>query len=106
MEFIYDKHRIYAEDEAGKLLAEVTFPIENGVADITHTFVDASLGGQGIAGQLMELVAAHLHEKGLKAKLSCSYALKWFSQHPEHQGLFYWSCGETQGMVVPKRREE
>ena len=47
MDFQHEKGRIFALDADGKLLAEVTFPAENGVATITHTFVDDSLRGQG-----------------------------------------------------------
>ena len=52
MKFQYEAERIYAEDEAGRLLAEVTLPVKDGVANITHTFVDDSLRGQGVAALL------------------------------------------------------
>ena len=51
MEFQYEKERIFACDEAGKVIAEITFPVSQGVADINHTFVDGSLRGQGVAGK-------------------------------------------------------
>ena len=38
--------RIYAEKD-GTLVAEITFPEQDGVAVIDHTFVDDSLRGQG-----------------------------------------------------------
>lgn len=42
-------------DPEGTVLAEVTFPAEDGsVVNINHTFVDESLRGQGIAGKLLE----------------------------------------------------
>lgn len=49
MEFQHERERIFALDEQGKLVAEVTFPVSEGVADIDHTFVDQSLRGQGVA---------------------------------------------------------
>jgi len=92
MEFRYEAERIYAEDEAGHLLAEVTFPVKDGVANISHTFVDDSLRGQGVAALLMEAAVQHIREQKLKAKLTCSYAIKWFEGHTEHYDLLYWSC--------------
>ena len=53
MEFRQEPGRIWAEDQDGKLLAEILFPSREGKASITRTFVDDSLRGQGIAGKLM-----------------------------------------------------
>ena len=87
MEFHYDAERIYALDAGGKLIAEITFPITDGIASIDHTFVDRSLRGQGIAGQLMEAAVAQLRRAGLKITLTCPYAVKWFEDHPEQADL-------------------
>lgn len=55
-----EENRLYAEDVDGALLAETTFPpAGEGVVDIDHTYVDESLRGQGIAGQMMETVGGH-----------------------------------------------
>lgn len=77
----------FATDETGKLLAEVTFPEQEGIAVINHTFVDGSLRGQGVAGQLLRAVADTLRQDGRKAKVTCSYAVHWFETHPEEQDL-------------------
>jgi len=87
MEFQHESGRIFALDGDGKLIAEVTFPTTDGVADIDHTFVDASLRGQGVAGKLLAAAAEQIRADGLKAKATCSYAVKWFDQHPEEQDL-------------------
>ena len=88
MQFQETDGRIWAEDQAGKLVAEITFPeTRPGVADIDHTFVDASLRGQGAAGRLVEAAAAQLRRRGMKAVLTCSYAQKWFGDHPEQGDL-------------------
>lgn len=92
MKFQYEAERIYAQDETGKLMAEVTFPVKDGVANITHTFVDDSLREQGVATQLLEAAVQSIREQKLKAKLSCPYAIKWFESHSEHFDLLYWSC--------------
>ena len=87
MEFQYERERIFALDEQGKLVAEVTFPVSEGVADIDHTFVDQSLRGQGVAGQLLEAAVRQIRAEGLRAKATCSYAVKWFEEHPDQSDL-------------------
>lgn len=88
MEFIHQEHRIYAEDENGKLLAEVTFPASGDDAVcITHTFTDPSLRGQGVAGRLMEAVIAYAKEHNKKITATCSYAAAWFEKRPEYAGI-------------------
>ena len=81
MQFQETDGRIWAEDQAGKLVAEITFPeTRPGVADIDHTFVDASLRGQGAAGRLVEAAVAQLRRRDMKAVPTCSYAQRWFQE--------------------------
>ncbi|MBW7573297.1 N-acetyltransferase [Caproiciproducens sp. AGMB10547] len=85
LELIYEKNRIYAENESHQVIAEVTFPdMDEQTVNIDHTFVDDSLRGQGVAGKLMEASASLLREQKRKAVLTCSYAVKWFDSHPEY----------------------
>jgi predicted GNAT family acetyltransferase len=44
--------------------------VEKDVVNINHTFVDNSLRGQGIAGQLMKQTAEYLRQNNKKAVLS------------------------------------
>ena len=87
MEFIYEKGRIYMTNADGAVIAEITFPIADGVATIDHTFVDGSLRGQGVAGQLVTAAANAIRACGLKARPTCSYAAKWFADRPDQQDL-------------------
>ncbi len=88
MEYIKEMNRIYLKDETGKRLAEIDFPeVRPGVVVITHTEVDPSLGGKGIAGELTKAAAEQLRADGRKAVLSCSYAIRWFSKHPEYSDI-------------------
>ena len=88
MQFQETDGRIWAEDQAGNLVAEITFPeTRPGVADIDHTFVDASLRGQGAAGRLVEAAVAQLRRRDMKAVPTCSYAQRWFQDHPEQGDL-------------------
>lgn len=84
MEFETEQGRIFARDEAGKLIAEITFPADGrGVAQINHTFVDDSLRGQGVAAQLVSAAVETLRAENRHARVTCSYARKWAEQHPE-----------------------
>ena len=88
MNFIKEEHRVYLQDEQKQLLAEVTFPeVSLGNVDIDHTYVDDSLRGQGIAGQLMLAAYEVIKASGKKTFLSCPYAKKWFAQHLDYQDI-------------------
>lgn len=88
MNFIHEQNKIYLNDENNHMTAVVTFPkVQDNVVNIDHTYVDNSLRGQGIAGKLMEEAVNHLRENNQKAKLSCSYAVKWFEEHPEYSDV-------------------
>lgn len=84
MDYITEKDRIYAVDPLSNVIAEVTFPTENGVSFINHTFVDSSLRGKGIAGELVKLAADKILADGNKIGATCTYAVGWFKQHPEY----------------------
>lgn len=82
MDFKIESNRIFKEDENGKVIAEITFPeTENGVFCIDHTFVDDSLRGQGIAGQLVQLAVDNINEQGGKVTAACSYAQHWLEKN-------------------------
>ena len=84
MNWKYEDRRVYATDEKGELMCEATFVRkENGELDIDHTYVNASLRGQGMAGEMMVVVAEYLRKKGLKASATCSYANIWLKRHEE-----------------------
>lgn len=90
MDFKRNENQIALYSETGALLAEVTFPYtdESRIAvEVDHTFVDASLRGQGIAGKLMDELADELKKRGLTAVPTCSYAVHWFEKHPEQAHL-------------------
>jgi predicted GNAT family acetyltransferase len=88
MKFNKEPNWIYAENTEGDIIAEVTFPLyTSGVVAINHTYVDDSLRGQGVAGELMEECYTMLKEDGRKAKLICPYAVKWYREHPEKNDI-------------------
>jgi predicted GNAT family acetyltransferase len=84
MDFIQEANKIYLNDDNNHMIAVVTFPkVNEGVVNLDHTFVDPSLRGQGVAGKLMEAAVAYFRSNDLKVKPTCSYAVKWFSEHSE-----------------------
>lgn len=88
MDFIYESNRIYLNDETGKTIAEVTFPAVTGqVVNLSHTFVDGSLRGKGIAGMLVKAAAEKIRQENKKVYPTCSYAVKWFDSHPEYADI-------------------
>ncbi|MBQ9058995.1 MAG: N-acetyltransferase [Atopobiaceae bacterium] len=82
LEFVKEDGRIYANGDDGSLLCEVKFTeTENGVVNIHRTYVDKSLGGQGIAGKLVTMAVEDIEAKGLTPDATCSYAAKWLEKN-------------------------
>lgn len=75
MEFRTYKNRIVLVDDEEQALAEIDFPAmeeEPGTVEITHTYVDESLRGRGLAGKLMARLITYLERNQLKAYPSLS----------------------------------
>ena len=88
MNFIHEANKIYVNDDNNHMIAIVTFPkAKEGVVTVDHTYVDSSLRGQGVAGKLMQELVTNLKESNRKAVPTCSYAVKWFNEHPEFSDL-------------------
>lgn len=67
MELQYGPNKIWMENEAGTIVAEVDFvEREDGNYDIVHTFVDDSLRGQGAAGKLVKAAADEIRRRHKK----------------------------------------
>ena len=76
--------RVYALDERGNLVAEITFPMtQPGVYCMDHTFVDASLRGQGMADRLVRAALEQIRDNGGVPTATCSYAAAWLAKHPQ-----------------------
>lgn len=89
IDFLIKDHRIYHEDENGTILAEITFPAEgeDNIVVINHTYVDESLRGQGIAGEMMRKLLEYIRKEDFKVVPTCSYAVVWFEKHSEDRDL-------------------
>jgi predicted GNAT family acetyltransferase len=88
MNFTYEKNRIFALNEEGHLIAEITFPeVEIGIVNINHTFVDPSLRGQGIASLLVKETYQEIKKSGKRAIATCPYVVKWFLEHKDYEDI-------------------
>ena len=88
MELIYEAERIYYKNEQGRMAAEVTFHQRSDRAmSIDHPYVSPELRGQGAADRLLRAAVKRFRARELKAVPVCSYAVKWFQEHPEEQDL-------------------
>lgn len=94
MKFIHEPNRIYSTDEAGNVLAEITFPrTAPGVYTIDHTIVDSSLQGQGIAGKLVQAAVEDIKSQGGEVQATCSYAVKWLQKHDKKKITYFFMEG-------------
>lgn len=88
MDFIREDHRVYLLNENNDIIAEVNFPeMSDGTCAITHTFVDPSLRGKGVAAKITEEAYQVLKEKNRKARPVCAYSIKWFEENPEKRDI-------------------
>lgn len=75
---IYQAKIVYLDDN-NSIVAEIDFP-KTGINEITitHTFVDSSLRGQGIAKKLVEEVISIARKEKYNIRATCSYAMRYF----------------------------
>lgn len=82
MKWNYEDERIYSINNENELMAEVTFVFTgDNEVDINHTYVNPVLRGQGVAGEMLKLLAEYLRQKGIKATATCSYANAWLKKN-------------------------
>ena len=74
--------------DGDKLAGRCTYVVRNGLWELEHTIVDPAYGGQGIAGKLVQELAAQARERGIKIIPSCSYALRTFEKNAEYADVW------------------
>ena len=67
--------------------AELNYQIDDGAMAITHTGVPESIGGRGIASDLVQAAFDHARREGLRVRPLCSYAMAWSGRHSEYADL-------------------
>lgn len=77
----------YQHKENDKVTAEIEWTEDNGIMTMTHTFVDDSLRGQGIAKKLLDQAAENARDKGLKMKAVCSYVVNAFDRSDDYNDV-------------------
>lgn len=88
MDLTYEPGLItYVVDDV--VLAKIEFPANEAgtVWEITHTVVDPSLRGQGVANTLLAEVVRLATEAGVQLKATCPFAVKAFARTPAYQAL-------------------
>ena len=88
MGIIAEENRVVYYDQENQPKGEVTFTdIDQDTVELNHTFVDSSLRGMGMAGQLMEAAVKEIRRRGKKAVPTCSYGVKWLGEHEEYKDI-------------------
>ena len=63
--------------------AELAYERRADVIRITHTGVPPSIGGRGVAAELMRAALEYARSERLQVDPVCSYAATYFRRHPE-----------------------
>ena len=89
IKIVYEEHNLRtAAYDGDKLAGQCTYVVRDGLWELEHTIVDPAYGGQGIAGKLVQELAAQARERGIKIVPVCSYALKTFETNAEYADVW------------------
>ena len=72
---------IVSTDDEGKIVASISFKVEDNIFTIEHTFVSDEYRGEGIASILVEEAVKYIDSVNGKIKATCSYAREWLKKH-------------------------
>ncbi len=79
-----EKEKIVLKDHSGKKAGEITFPYQNGMNVIDHTWVSDDFRGIGLAGVLVEEACKAILEQGHRIGAECSYARSWLQKQSKY----------------------
>ena len=89
IKIVYEEHNLRtAAYDGDKLAGQCTYVVRDGLWELEHTTVAPAYGGQGIAGKLVQELAAQARERGIKIVPVCSYALKTFEKNAEYADVW------------------
>lgn len=89
IKIVYEEQNLRtAAYDGDKLAGRCTYVVRDGLWELEHTIVDSAYGGQGIAGKLVQELAAQAREHGVKIVPVCSYALKTFEKNAEYADVW------------------
>lgn len=66
--------------------AELVYRVDGDRFYLVHTEVPESLGGRGIAGQLVRAAVRRAESDHLTVVPWCPYARRWLKEHPDETG--------------------
>jgi hypothetical protein len=66
--------------------AELVYRVDGDRLFLVHTEVPESLGGRGIAGQLVRAAVRRAEADHLTVVPWCPYARRWLKEHPDEAG--------------------
>jgi predicted GNAT family acetyltransferase len=87
MEFHNDEKKWLSLLDNKQVIGHIAYFISNDVLTIEHTIVDEHYKGQGLASKMTEELIKFATQKNYKIKPVCSYAVSYFSKHPEYSSL-------------------
>ncbi len=79
------QHCFFYEEQGHQAYLEYT--LQDKVLSITHTWVPAPLGGQGIAADLTRAALAYAQDNHWTVRPVCSYAARFIERNQEYQPL-------------------
>jgi len=76
-----------AELPGAKGHAELTWHLRGNDRVADHTFTPPEMREHGIAGKLVQAMAADARTQGFRIVARCPYVASWFDRHPEEADL-------------------
>ena len=71
----------------GELAGQATYRIRDGVVIVTHSEIDPSFRGRGLAGELARQTLDTLRERGDRVVPACPFFAKYVGEHPEYDDI-------------------
>ena len=71
----------------GELAGLAAYRVRDGVVIVTHSEIDPSFRGRGLAGELARQTLDTLRERGNRVVPACPYFAKYVAEHPEYDDI-------------------
>lgn len=69
------------------LVGRLDYVVDGPRVDLTHTWTDPAVRGQGVAGKLVQRALDDAREAGFQVVPTCSYVRSWINDHEEYADL-------------------
>ncbi|MBM3909849.1 MAG: N-acetyltransferase [Firmicutes bacterium] len=93
----HQPNRFWMEDHQHQLIGEIEYHLDQAKRYVvTHTFVNPSYRGQGLANQLLDQIITLARKEKKYIYPICSFAVKVL-QHPQYRDLWDPKEGEPNG---------